>query len=130
MNYPFDLPSGLVWREPDPSLRSWWGSNKCPFEQCAQLELTVIIRHPDGRERTYVTYAGLIDPVKESRDSGESLLRSIEFLWSSDGNCGCDCNRSKFFARAGGEPEPTVECTNVATYKIVSPDWLADAEAE
>ena len=30
------------------------------------------------------------------------------FLWT-DGNFGCDCNRSDFFAQANGEPDPEID---------------------
>lgn len=32
-----------------------------------------------------------------------------EFMWS-DGNYSCDCNRALFFAWAGDEGEPDIEC--------------------
>lgn len=40
-----------------------------------------------------------------------------DYMWS-DGNYGCDCNRSLFFARAGGEPDDETQCGETA-FKIV-----------
>lgn len=36
---------------------------------------------------------------------------AVRWQWS-EGNYGCDCNRALFFARAGGEPDPDVECSD------------------
>jgi hypothetical protein len=76
-------------------------------------------RVSDGVERTVVDETGF------SIDDGdvEDAIRSVVYQWS-DGNYSCDCNRALFFARAGGEEEPEVECGEGA-YAIVAPDWLA-----
>lgn len=42
-----------------------------------------------------------------------SAESASEFLWT-EGNYSCDCNRALFFARANGEPDPLVECGEVA----------------
>lgn len=38
----------------------------------------------------------------------EGDTRALEFQWT-DGNYGCDCNRSRFWLRAGGATEAEVD---------------------
>lgn len=45
---------------------------------------------------------------------------AMDYLWT-DGNLGCDCNRSLFFARAGGEDDPDTFCGDNA-YSIIVRD--------
>lgn len=65
----------------------------------------------------------IFDVFIKNNQTGEIRLYSdeyedndiISFLWS-DGNYACDCNRSLFFARAKGEPDP--EITKCTDYKF------------
>lgn len=54
--------------------------------------------------------ATIVDKVaSESRvfeDDTEASEEAMEYNWS-EGNYGCDCNRSLFFARAAGLSDPT-----------------------
>jgi hypothetical protein len=68
----------------------------------------VTIRKNDvGEERTF----------EYPYDWGES----DEYMWA-DGNYACDDNRAQFFAEAGGEPDPDIECSDYkyTITKIVS----------
>ena len=57
---------------------------------------------------------------------------SADFWWA-DGNGRCDCNRSLFFARAGGDPEPEHPECGVTAYTILKyyfPDGTTKAGDE
>jgi hypothetical protein len=58
------------------------------------------------------------DVIITIRDNSTGVVRTglmkeyqyydSDWIWS-DGNYSCDCNRTLFFARIGGDPEPTDE---------------------
>ncbi len=63
-----------------------------------------------------MTYTARITETKtgDVRDvpfDGEWDSTYDDYLWFDGGNYTCDGNRSLFFARAGGEPEPEHECS-------------------
>lgn len=66
---------------------------------------TVRIRcNATGKVRTY-SDEWLCEPTKYDED----WRTGLEFHWT-DGNGGCDCNRGRFFAIAGGEEPPELDC--------------------
>lgn len=75
---------------------------KLPFIEGQWVEVLADIRcNATGEVRTYRT--------EEILDEGDEA--PSDFNWSEN-NYQCDCNRVKFFCRAGKEPEPE---TNVCT---------------
>lgn len=80
-------------------------------------------RMSDGAEVEYECACGY--PAGHDGD-----LSTPEFMFSSDGNYGCDCNRHLFFERAlGNDPNcGSHPCSGAEAeaYKIVAPKWLAD----
>ena len=80
-----------------------------------------IRRVADGVERVHAARAyAKTGPIEDALDS-------VAFMWSADGNYGCDCNRYLFFQRAAGEPESDDRPCGDVAYRVVAPDWLADA---
>lgn len=68
----------------------------------------VYITHvPTGATRVYETWE--THPDKDG-------FGSVEFSWGKHNNS-CDCNRALYFARAGDEEEPDVECGE-GRYKV------------
>ena len=62
-------------------------------------------------------------------------LDSAEYMWH-DGNYACDCNRALFLARARGEDEPNVKCSDGSIVVVEAtwdgeslPDWDETAPA-
>lgn len=121
---PFDLPEGVTWRDLTDDDRRWLAStSKADSEKCAAIHIHITLRHPDGRTRICIEdwYPFLVE-----RETVDGLREHIKYQWS-DGNFGCDCNRARFFARAGNEPEPESGCGDA--YRIVAPAWLAEDHA-
>lgn len=81
-----------------------------------------IRRRPDGEERDYKFEsvhewgAPIGDHIQDNADVDR-------WMWS-EGNYACDCNRASFFADAGGEPDPDVQCgdDNYIVVWIKTPD--------
>ena len=80
------------------------------------MSYDVLIRkNATGEVRTYRT---------DECDWYENDEGSTRWMWM-EGNYQCDCNRSLFFARAAGEPDPAdVECGDDAytAIKAILPD--------
>lgn len=81
------------------------------------IRLRVQIRRvADGLTRTHEDNVGF---------SGETRGEAGDHAnyWWTDGNGGCDCNRSMIFNRAAGEPEGDIPCSDdLFQVKVVDAD--------
>lgn len=135
MNKPFDLPEGLEWRELDEQDRSWWCGNGrgsypmgrgIPLERCASFSITYTLRHVDTGEERVVNDRWI--PFDITTDPDEEL-RGVSYQYT-EGNFGCGCNRSIFWALAGGEAHPGDDVSCDQRFEIVSPRWLAELDED
>lgn len=133
----FELPEGLEWRDIELDDESWLNQMKPEWrERCiGKIAVTVRLRREtDGVERTYSDggNAGRAIMTDEIERRGvDGILGGIRFHWT-EGNFGCNCNRSLFFHEAGGEPRDAENpydekgCDELGPYTCVWPPFLAD----
>jgi hypothetical protein len=109
---------GARWREPT-------ASDRARGFICVDVTLR---RVADGVERVHVDNTGF--PVAQDRtidDVIDGVIDGVIFWWT-EGNGGCDCNRSLDFAAAAGEPDPDPETCTFGVYAITAPTWLAESD--
>jgi hypothetical protein len=113
---------GARWREPTAGDR--------PSDRPRVCVDVTLRRVADGVERVHVDNTGF--PVAQNRtidDVIDDVIDGVIFWWT-EGNGGCDCNRSLSFAAAAGEPEPDPLACTFGVYVITAPTWLAKVDAE
>lgn len=131
---PFELPEGLSWGALTDHDRRWLEGNGegsipmgrgVPTEQHAHLDIVMTLRRRStGEARVYRTdWCPFLPTTKDD------LLRGVLFQWT-EGNFSCNCNRSIFWAEAGGEPAPDETPCDIGDdrFEIVAPEWLARAD--
>lgn len=85
-------------------------------------ELTVHIKHPDGRVATHECSAW----AKSDFPTIEDVVAAMHYQWT-EGNYSCDCNRSLFFHfSVDGGPIDSGDRPCGDTYKVVHPSWIAE----
>lgn len=73
----------------------------------AEMKYSVLLRRvEDGAERWF-----------SPRWAADDAF-TMNYMWE-EGNYACDCNRARFFAKAGGEEAPYIDCGN-DKYEIVA----------
>lgn len=121
----FELPEGLSWKDIDAGDISWLRSfSNTPEDLSGYRNLNIefdLKRESDGLVRRCKEDWYPFLPV-----SLEDLLEGLTFQYT-DGNYGCGCNRSIFFAEAGEEPRPEPRPCETK-FTIVWPEWLSKAD--
>lgn len=74
--------------------------------QQVTIRLRIQVRRvSDGLTRTYEDGTGF------TGDTRSDAMENANYWWT-DGNGGCDCNRSLYFNRAADEPEEDIPCSD------------------